>query len=413
MAVGGELGFSGQDAVVQGFDCAGIAAGIKADQVLDLALIASPAPCTAAATFTQCKFPAAPVLYDKQVLSLNASGIHGLVVNSGCANACTGPQGMANARRMAEATERALGAAERSVLVMSTGVIGVQLPMDRIEAGVPQAVETLRPEGWHDAARAFMTTDTFPKLYAGRVALDGHEVRVAGISKGAGMIHPDMATMLSVIVTDAAVAAPVLQTALAAAVQRSFNCISVDGDTSTNDTLVLLANGQSGAPRIDEARGPHFEAFQAAITTASQALAQAIVRDGEGATKLVAIAVEGAVSDAEAHAAARAVSVSPLVKTAFYGGDANWGRILCAAGNSSAQITPEKTALYISAENRAELQLVAQGTPTAYAEEDAAAIFGETEIDVRIDLGLGSGAATVWTCDFSHEYVTINGDYRT
>lgn len=413
MAVGGELGFSGQDAVVPGFDTVGIASGIKADDQLDLSLIASPAPCTAAATFTQCKFPAAPVLYDKQVLAMNATGIHGVVVNSGCANACTGPEGMANARLMAEALERELGSSDHSVLVMSTGVIGVQLPMDKLQAGIPTAVQSLQADGWHDAARGIMTTDTFPKLYAQAFALENEEVRISGISKGAGMIHPDMATMLSVMVTNASVSAPVLQEALSTAILSSFNCISVDGDTSTNDTVLLLANGTAQAPHIDRARGPLYEAFLDELTVASQALAQAIVRDGEGATRLVSITVEGAVSDADAHAAARSVSVSPLVKTAFYGGDANWGRILCAAGNSSAEIQPETTDLFIQAEDKPELQLVASGTPTDYREEEAAAIFAATEIDVRVNLGLGTGKSTVWTCDFSHDYVTINGDYRT
>ncbi len=413
MPVGGELGFSGADAAVPGFDCAGVAAGIKPNGMLDVALIASPAPCTAAATFTQCKFPAAPVLYDKQVLSLNTSGIQGLIVNSGCANACTGPQGMAHARLMAEWTEKELGAPDRSVLVMSTGVIGVQLPMDTLTRGITQAVGALRPDGWSDAARGFMTTDTFPKLYAGTAAIGDHAIQVSGISKGSGMIHPNMATMLGVLVTDAAVGPAVLQTALSAAVRVSYNCISVDGDTSTNDTVVLMANGQSGAPSIDSLEDPRFPAFQAAITQASMALAQAIVRDGEGATKLVSITVEGAASDEDAHAAGRTVSISPLVKTAFYGSDANWGRILCAVGNSPAEIVPERASLFIQARDLPELQLVKGGTPTDYAEEDAAAIFRATEIAVRIDLGLGPGRAQVWTCDFSHEYVTINGDYRT
>jgi len=413
MPVGGELGFSGTDAVVPGFDCAGVAAGIKPNGLMDVALIASPVPCTAAATFTQCKFPAAPVLYDQQVLSMNAAGIHGLVVNSGCANACTGPQGMANARLMAEWTEKELGAPDRSVLVMSTGVIGVQLPMDVLTRGITQAVGDLRPDGWSEAARGFMTTDTFPKLYAGHTEIGPHTIQVSGISKGSGMIHPDMATMLGVLVTDAAVSPGVLQTALSAAVKVSYNCISVDGDTSTNDTVVLMANGQSGAPRMESTADPRFEAFQAEITKASIALAQAIVRDGEGATKLVSITVEGAATDEDAHAAGRTVSVSPLVKTAFYGSDANWGRILCAVGNSPAEIVPERTSLFIQAGDLPELQLVAAGTPTDYAEEDAAAVFSATEIEVRIDLGIGQGRAQVWTCDFSHEYVTINGDYRT
>lgn len=413
MAVGGELGFSGADAAVPGFDSAGVAAGIKPAGTHDVALIASATPCTAAATFTQCKFPAAPVLYDKQVLSLNAAGIHALVVNSGCANACTGPEGMANARRMAEWTEKELGAPERSVLVMSTGVIGVQLPMDTLTAGITRAAGDLRSDGWMDAAHGFRTTDTFPKLYAGGSKLGEHDIRISGISKGAGMIHPDMATMLGVMATDAAVSPETLQAALTAAVGVSFNCISVDGDTSTNDTVVLMASGMSEAPILDSVHDERFPAFQAAVNEAAIALAQAIVRDGEGATKLVTITVEGAVSDADAHATGRRVSISPLVKTAFYGSDANWGRILCAAGNSSAEIDPDKASLYIRAGDLPELQLVEAGTPTGYAEEDASAIFAETEIDVRIDLALGAGRAQVWTCDFSHEYVTINGDYRT
>ena len=293
MAVGGEIGYTGAQAAVPGFDAAGVAAGIKPTGDLDMSVIASPTPCTVAATFTQCKFPAAPVLYDKQVVDFNPSGIHGVVVNSGCANACTGPEGMANARVMAETLEKAIGSGDSSTLVMSTGVIGVQLPMDRIRAGVPAAVDKLKPEGWHDAARGIMTTDTFPKLYTGGVALDGEEVRISGISKGAGMIHPDMATMLSVMTTNAAVTAPVLQEALSAAVRKSFNCISVDGDTSTNDTVLLLANGQGSAPVIDKAEGPLWDAFLAGLTAASIELSRAIVRDGEGATKVVSIEVVG------------------------------------------------------------------------------------------------------------------------
>ncbi len=381
----------------------GVAAGIKLTGDLDMAVIASPTPCTAAATFTQCKFPAAPILYDRQVVDFNLSGIRGVVVNSG----------YANARMMAESLEKASGSGDSTTLVMSTGAIGVQRPMDRIRAGVPAGVDKLKPEGWHDAARGIITTDTFPKLYTGGVALDGEEVRISGISKGAGMIHPDMATMLSVMATNAAVTAPVLQAVLSAAVRKSFNCISVDGDTSTTDIVLLLANDQGSAPVIDRTEGPLWEAFLAGLTEAAIELSPAIVRDGEGATKVVSIEVVGAKSGDDAHNAARRVSISPLVKTAFYGSDANWGRILCAAGNSEAEFAPAETDLFISADGGPELQLVAQGTPLNYAEEDAAAIFAETEVGVRIDLGLGQGEATIWTWDFSHEYVTINGDYRT
>ncbi len=349
------------------------------------------------------QFPAAPILYERQVVDFNLSGIRGVVVNSG----------YANARMMAESLEKASGSGDSTTLVMSTGAIGVQRPMDRIRAGVPAGVDKLKPEGWHDAARGIITTDTFPKFYTGGVALDGEEVRISGISKGAGMIHPDMATMLSVMTTNAAVTAPVLQAALSAAVRKSFNSISVDGDTRTNDIVLLLANDQGSAPVIDRTEGPLWEAFLARLTEAAIELSRAIVRDREGATEVVSIEVVGAKSGDDAHNAARRVSISPLVKTAFYGSDANWGRILCAAGNSEAAFAPAETDLFISADGGPELQLVAQGTPLNYAEEDAAAIFAETEVGVRIDLGLGEGEAAIWTWDFSHEYVTINGDYRT
>jgi glutamate N-acetyltransferase / amino-acid N-acetyltransferase len=403
---------------VPGFDVAGVAAQIKKSGALDLALIASRVPCRAAATFTRNAFPAAPVQYDRQLLALNPEQIVGVVINSGCANACTGVEGDANARRMAEAVEREIGAPDHSVLVMSTGVIGVQLPMDRLTNGVIKAVAALKPEQWEDAATAIMTTDTRYKLATRTVELDGKEVRLTGISKGAGMIHPDMATMLSTIVTDAQVAQPVMQHALSAAVERSFNRISIDGDTSTNDTVLLLANGLAGNAEISEANGRDYNAFVDALTGIAIELAQAVVRDGEGVTKFVSIHVHGAESDTAAHRAANTIATSPLVKTAFFGNDANWGRILAAVGRSGVQLDPNKCALFINGgptpgERLDELQLVAAGTPLNYAEEDAAARFRQPEIDVRVDLGAGQGEAVVWTCDLSHEYVTINGDYRT
>ena len=277
---------------------------------------------------------------------------------------------------------------------------------------MPAGVDKLKPEGWHDAARGIITTDTFPKLYTGGVALDGEEVRISGISKGTGMIHPDMATMLSVMATNAAVTAPVLQAVLSAAVRKSFNCISVDGDTSTTDIVLLLANDQGSAPVIDRPKVPCGKLFWLGLPRLPSSFHQPLYATGKGATKVVSIEVVSANSGDDAHNAARRVSISPLVKTAFYGSDANWGRILCAAGNSEAEFAPAETDLFISADGGPEL-LVAQGTPLNYAEEDAAAIFAETEVGVRIDLGLGQGEATIWTWDFSHEYVTINGDYRT
>ena len=403
--------------VVPGFDAAGIAAGIKKNGAPDLALIASRVPCRAAATFTKNAFPAAPVQYDRRLLALNPEGINGVLINAGCANACTGTPGDANARLMAEMTERALGATDHTIFVMSTGVIGVQLPMDKLTNGVPQLVAQLRPTGWADAAQAIMTTDTRPKLVTRQVEIDGSTVSLAGIAKGAGMIHPNMATMLSTIATDAAISQPLLQQALSAAVERSYNRISIDGDTSTNDTVLLLANGMAGNPEINNA-GHSYSAFLAALTDIATELAQAIVRDGEGVTKFVTIHVHGAISNDEAHVAANTVATSPLVKTAFFGNDANWGRILAAVGRSGSTIDPARCALYVTGGAAAgarmpELQLVAGGTPLRYAEEDAAARFAEPEIDVRVDLALGDGEAIVWTCDLSHDYVSINGDYRS
>ena len=405
------------DSIVPGFDAAGVAAGIKKSGAPDLALIVSRIPCRAAAVFTKNAFPAAPVLYDRQLLALNPSGAHGVAINSGCANACTGVQGGANARRMAEAVERVLGANDYTIFVMSTGVIGVQLPLDKLTSAVPQAVGQLRPEGWDDAARAIMTTDTRPKLVTRSVTIAGQEVRLTGIAKGAGMIHPDMATMLSVIATDAAISQPMLQAALIAAVDKSYNRISIDGDTSTNDTVLALANGLAGNPEITDA-GPDYAAFVDALTAVGRDLAQAIVRDGEGVTKFVTIHVHGATTNADAHRAANTIATSPLVKTAFFGNDANWGRILAAVGRSGAAVDPNRCALFVTGgptggARMPELQLVAAGQPLAYAEAYAAARFAQPELDVRVDLDLGDGEAIVWTCDLSHEYVSINGDYRS
>lgn len=396
---------------VRGFDAAGIASGIKKNADPDLALIASPVPCRAAAVFTQNRFPAAPVLHGRALLEMNPEGIHGVLINSGNANACTGTPGKANARRMAEMTEAALGAQDNALFVMSTGVIGVQLPMAPIEEGVPRLVSQLRPDGWTDAARAIMTTDTRPKLVSRRVQIDGSEVRITGIAKGAGMIHPNMATMLSVIATDAKITQPLLERALKRAVGVSFNRISIDGDTSTNDTVLLLASGQADNPEVG-AEDKAYQKFVDSLSELATELAQAIVRDGEGATKFVSIHVVGATNDEEAHTVANSIATSPLVKTAFYGSDANWGRILCAAGYSGVELDPDRADLSISAADE-RVELVRGGLPTDYREEDAAAIFALSEFDVVLNLQSGSGRATVWTSDLSHDYVTINGDYRT
>jgi glutamate N-acetyltransferase/amino-acid N-acetyltransferase len=301
---------------------------------------------------------------------------------------------------------------------MSTGVIGVQLPLENLLAGIPGLVDALNPEGWPDAARAIMTTDTQPKLFTRSTLIDDLPVTFTGIAKGAGMIHPDMATMLSVIATDAAISQPLLQQALSDVTERSYNRISIDGDTSTNDTVILLANGLSGAHEIVSDGDPAYGLFIEALGGVATDLAQAIVRDGEGATRFVSIQVTGARSTEDAHRAANTIATSPLVKTAFFGGDANWGRILAAAGRSGAAVEPERVTLHIDGgpDRRSRLgavQLVAAGQPLSYSEEVATAIFAQPEIDVLLDLGLDSGSSTVWTSDLSYDYVRINGDYRT
>ncbi len=388
----------------RGFRFAGIAAGLKKDGADDLALVASDFACAAAGVFTQNRFPAAPVLYDQALLSENPAGLRAVAINAGIANACTGEAGLADAVAMAAAAERALGYDPRTCAIMSTGVIGPRLPMTKLEDGLQRAAAALAPAGWPAAAQAIMTTDTRPKVAFRRAG----EATLFGMAKGAGMIHPNMATMLALVLTDAGFSPGDLRAMLPLAVDFSFNCISVDGDTSTNDTVLLLANGAAG-PVEPNLFGP-------ALTDLCADLAQQVVRDGEGATKFITIHIEGAASPGDARRATKAVANSPLVKTAFYGGDANWGRILAAVGYSGAQVDPERAELWIAAgagEVGAPLQLVRAGQPLDYSEAEAGAIFGGSEITVIVQMGLGPNAATVWTCDLSHEYVNINGHYRT
>lgn len=388
-----------------GFTLIGVAAGIKKTGALDLALIVSDRLCNAAAVFTQNTFPAAPVLYDRALIERHRVGLQAVAINAGCANACTGEAGLADATAMARAVELALGLTPNSAAVMSTGVIGPRLPMEKIILGIETAANQLSPDGAESAARAIMTTDTRPKVALREVG----GAQLWGMCKGSGMIHPNMATMLAVVITDAMIAPLQLDAWLRKAVNVSFNAISVDGDMSTNDTVLVLANGAAGA--VDET------AFTYALTDLCTDLAQQIVRDGEGATKFITIQVQGAASAEEARRAAKAVANSPLVKTAFYGGDANWGRILAAVGYSGAEVDPARAQLWIAAGSSgpgaAALQLVAEGGPVDYAEAAAGAIFAGAEILVLVDLGVGDGTATVWTCDLSHAYVDINGHYRT
>ncbi|MEO6061604.1 MAG: bifunctional glutamate N-acetyltransferase/amino-acid acetyltransferase ArgJ [Thermoflexales bacterium] len=384
-----------------GFSASGVAAGIKKNGKPDVAMILSDLPCSGAAVFTSNRAKAAPVLRGMAQMEADPNAFRAVVINAGCANACTGAQGKRNAETTARLTAKALKVKASQVWVMSTGVIGAQLPMDKIAAGIADAATALSLDGLTAAAGAIMTTDLVPKT----ARVDRDAFSIVGIAKGSGMIHPNMATMLGAVVTDADVPAALLQQMTRRATVRSFNSISVDGDTSTNDTLLVLANGASGA-KIR--RGATAVAFEAALTEVCVSLARQIARDGEGATKFITIDVTGANSEAQARKVGRTIAVSPLVKTAFYGGDANWGRIVAAAGYSGEDVDPDKMSLWFSG-----VKVFRNGTPTDYSDAEATEAMKPHDVTIRLDLGLGSAQATVWTCDMSHDYVTINGKYRT
>ena len=391
-----------------GFRATATSCGLKESGALDLALVAASGPCGAAGVFTTNRVKAAPVVYDEEVLSRNPDRVRAVIANSGCANACTGARGASDARRMAALTAAALGCEPEQVLVLSTGVIGRPLDMQRLERGISEVASRAARASAADAARAIMTTDTRPKVAALALAIGAAPIRLSGFAKGAGMIHPKMATMLAVITTDARVAPPSLNQALRAATARSFNRISVDGDMSTNDTVLLLASGAAG----EELRGGALAAFESALTDLCVSLAKQIARDGEGATRLVEITVTGARDQAEAHLVADAVARSPLVKTAIHGGDPNWGRVLAAAGASGAAIDPGLLTLTFGAPT-SEVRVVAAGLPTGCDERQAARALESDPVHIALDLGLGSAAAMVWTCDLSAEYVAINAHYTT
>ncbi|PRT53697.1 Arginine biosynthesis bifunctional protein ArgJ, mitochondrial [Wickerhamiella sorbophila] len=391
--------------------------GVKKDpSIKDLAAIVSDRPCTGAGVFTSNAFKAAPVQVDQAILkSTKGHGFRAMVVNSGCANAVTGQGGIADAKAMMKVTDEVIGSSSESTFVMSTGVIGQRLPIDKILTGIKSLVPAIggTHDDWLDCAKGIMTTDTFPKLVSASFEASGQKYNIAGMAKGAGMIHPNMATLLGGLFTDAPVAADALQSALKEAVNKSFNSISVDGDMSTNDTIVALANGAAGGPEITIS-SPDYPTFVAIMTELATDLAKLVVRDGEGATKFVQISVTGAASDAEAKTVASNISQSMLVKTALYGRDANWGRILCATGYSGVQIDPYKTSVsFIPTDGSKKLDLLVNGEPEAVDEARASEILEMHDLEIAVDLGLGSGSATFWTCDLSHEYVTINGDYRS
>jgi glutamate N-acetyltransferase/amino-acid N-acetyltransferase len=377
----------------------------------DLTVIQFAPGASVAGVFTQNRFCAAPVQVCRQHLqATGGQDVRALVINTGCANAGTGAQGLADARQTCVELAALLGVQPQQVLPFSTGVILEPLPMPRLLAGLPAAISAVRSEGWADAAQAIMTTDTLPKAASLQVVIDGVTVTLTGISKGAGMIRPNMATMLGFIATDCAVHPEVLRLLTRAAADDSFNSITIDGDTSTNDSLVVVATGKAALAPITSASSSQAQALQAALIALAQQLAQAIVRDGEGATKFITVKVEGARSRDEARLVAYAVAHSPLVKTAFFASDPNLGRILAAIGYSGvSDLDVDRVDLYLDDVHVA----TRGGRNPAYREEDGQRVMQQAEITVRIVLGRGAAAATVWTCDLSHDYVSINADYRS
>ena len=396
---------------VPGFRAVGVTCGLKDSGNPDLALVLADQPCAAAAVFTTNSFKAAPVVYDMALMDRAARSLRGVVINAGNANAVTGEQGMRDAEQMARLAESSCGLPADTVFVMSTGVIGEKMPMDKIEAGIRQASDRIQSEAGllgQDAAEAIMTTDLVSKEAFVQTTIGGQTVHLGGMAKGSGMIHPNMATMLSVIVTDAAIEAALLKEALKKAVARTFHRLTVDGDTSTNDTVLLMASGRAGHDAI-ELKSPEFETFVAALTQLCTQLAKAIARDGEGATKLVEIIVRRAVSEAEAETAAKTIATSPLVKTALFGNDPNWGRVLAALGRSGVLLYPPRVSLWLG-----DFQLLHNGEPQVFDEIAAHDWMSQTdEVKLVVDLDVGQAEAAVWTCDYSYKYIEINAEYHT
>jgi glutamate N-acetyltransferase/amino-acid N-acetyltransferase len=392
VAVTAPLGFSA------GATKAGVKTGV-ADR-LDVGLVVSDRPCAAAGVFTTNEVIAAPCLLTRSHLA--GGTLRAIVANSGIANACTGAEGERNAYAMAEAAAKAVGSAPTEIAVASTGVIGWQLPMDRIS----RAIGEIRPtqDGFDDFSRAIMTTDTKPKLVTSTATVGGTQVRILGVAKGAGMIHPNMATLLSFVITDAAIPVAELRKIVRRAADRSFNAISVDGDTSTNDTLLVLANGASGSATD----GDTLSQVGLAIELTCETLARLIVADGEGVTKVFRVRVSGAASADDARRAARTITTSNLVKTAIHGADPNWGRIIAAAGRSGARVDDRRASIRIAG-----IDVFTTGTPVAFDPAAVRAAFSKPDIDIEVSLGIGNGEATAWGTDLSAEYVHINADYTT
>jgi glutamate N-acetyltransferase/amino-acid N-acetyltransferase len=387
-----------------GFEAAGIAAGLKKKEKKDLGLIFSRVPANAAGVFTRNRVKAAPVILD--IKRIKEGVCRAVIVNSGNANCCTGEQGIRDAETMAALSASELGISEDQVLVASTGVIGEPMPMEKIESAIPRLVRSLQPEGISDLARSIMTTDTVPKMVSEQGVVDGKTFTITGVAKGAGMIRPDMATMLCFLCTDVSAPPEMLKETLTKAVNRSFNRITIDGDTSTNDMVLMMANGLSG---VVFQRSVHKDIFQKILDSILIDLAKQLVRDGEGVTKLVEIIVRRAFSDADAEKVADTVANSPLVKTAFFGEDANWGRIIGAVGRAGVDVDPDRIDLYFD-----NVQMVKSGMSCGKdVEAEATRVLKKSEFAVTIDLNLGKGFGSMITCDFSVDYVKINADYRS
>lgn len=396
----------------KGFEAASVEAQIKYKNRKDMALVYSTVPCVAAGTFTTNVVKAAPVKWDQEVV-YNSPAAQAVVINSGIANACTGTEGYGYCEETAKAVERLLRIPVSSVLVASTGVIGMQLPIDRIRDGVAMLVESKSDseEAGLEAAKAIMTTDTLPKYVGAQVEIEGKTVTIGGMCKGSGMIHPNMCTMLGFVTTDAAITKEMLQKALSDDVKDTYNMVSVDGDTSTNDTVLLLANGLAGNPLIDK-EDENYAEFKKALNYVNTELAKKIAGDGEGATCLFEVKVVGAESKEQAVTLSKSVITSSLTKAAIYGHDANWGRILCAMGYSGAQFDPEKVDLYFESA-AGKLKIIENGVSTGYSEETATKILSENYVTAIADIKMGDAEATAWGCDLTHEYVNINADYRS
>ena len=396
----------------KGFQAASAAAGIKYRDRQDMAMIYSQEPCKSAGTFTTNIVKAAPVKWDKNQVTSGAPA-QAVVINAGIANACTGEEGMGYCGQTADAAALALGIPAESVLVASTGVIGMQLPMDRITAGVMAMAPLLDKslESGTKASRAIMTTDTKNKEVAVRFELGGATVTMGGMCKGSGMIHPNMCTMLSFVTTDAAISKELLQEALSQDIQDTYNMISVDGDTSTNDTVLLLANGLAGNREITT-KDEDYQTFCRALRIVNETLAKKMAGDGEGCTALFEVKVVGAETKEQAKVLAKSVICSSLTKAAIFGHDANWGRILCAMGYSGAQFDPEKVDLYFESA-AGKMQIIKDGVAVDYSEEQATRILSEPAVTAVADIKMGDAKATAWGCDLTFDYVKINADYRS